>query len=92
MTIAPEPFRTACLEVLHEAIINARAMAGTGNFEKDQLKDLMSAVHNIPHSLNDWERCDQDKLRRSLLWYDGRWAWPNLTKLYDDSIAGTPPT
>lgn len=95
MAVAPEPFRTACVEVLHNAAIKARVMAWDEEFDKEQLRDLMDAVHNIPRWLNNWQRCDVNELRQSLAYYDQQWAskgWPNLTKIFDENVAGTQPT
>ena len=94
MSVAPEPFRTACLEVLHHAAIYARVIAWEEDFEKEQLRDLMDAVHNIPHWLNDWERRDIDELRMSLAYYDQRWAskgGPTLISVFDENIGGDRP-
>ena len=51
----------------------------------DQLAGLMDAVHNIPHLLADWDRCDQSLLRGMLDDYDKRWAG-DLLDVYDRKI------
>jgi hypothetical protein len=89
MSVAPEPYRTACLEVLHLAVVKARMIAFEDDFEREQLRDLMDAVHNIPRWLNDWQNCEQDELRWSLAHYDERWAFkgcPKLSTIYDEAI------
>ncbi len=45
----------------------------------------MDAVHNIPHLLADWDRCDQSVLRGMLDDYDKRWAG-DLLDVYDRKI------
>ena len=97
MPIAPEPFRSACLEVIYQAALEARALAW-GNLRlgkrlsrrrQEQVAALMDAIHNIPHLLNDWERCDQQWLRQSLLAYDEKWAATDgvrLSMVYDQTV------
>ena len=94
MAIAPEPFRTACLEVLRYATLEARALAW-GKKEPEQIAALMDAVHNIPHFLANWERCDQKLLRDFLLEYDDKWCQAGgirLAEVYDDNLSGAPPS
>jgi hypothetical protein len=38
--------------------------------QADELAELMDAVHNIPHLIGDWERCDESLLRGMLQDYD----------------------
>ena len=95
MAVAPEPFRTACVEVLHHAACTARGMAWDEKFSTERLRDLMDAVHNIPRLLNDWEHCDVGYLRQRLADYDKRWAskgWPHLTKIFDENVGRHRPT
>jgi hypothetical protein len=85
------------LEVLFYATIHARALAW-GNARllarlskarQQQIADLMDAVHNIPHLLNDWDRCDQKMLRDFLLQYDTKWGQTGglrLAEVYDRTI------
>jgi hypothetical protein len=61
MSVAPEPYHTACLEVLHHAAIKARMIAFEDDFEREQLRDLMDAVHNIPR----WLRLAELRPRRA---------------------------
>jgi hypothetical protein len=98
MPIAPEPFRSACLEVIYMATLEARALAW-GNLRliqrlskrrQEQVADLMDAIHNLPHLLNDWENCDQQWLRQSLRAYDDKWAASGgvrLAKVFDQKLA-----
>ncbi|MAF26849.1 MAG: hypothetical protein QF819_02585 [Gemmatimonadota bacterium] len=80
MSVAPEPQRSACLEVLSRAILEARATAHRGQEkglsagESARLADLMEAVHNIPALLNRWEECDEAWLTEGLRVYDSAWA------------------
>jgi hypothetical protein len=77
--IAPEPYLSACLEVLYEATIQARLIAyggqraGLTTAQSDCVADLMDAVHNIPHLLQRWEKCDERLLRSFLEEFDGKW-------------------
>ena len=57
---------------------------------QEQIAALMDAIHNLPHLLNDWERCDQKMLRQSLLAYDEDWAdagGVRLSAVYDKALA-----
>ncbi|HZN68503.1 MAG TPA: hypothetical protein VFB66_24685 [Tepidisphaeraceae bacterium] len=75
-------------------MIEARAMGWGGNVDAARLADLMDAVHNIPHLLNDWEHCDQDLLRGMLRAYQKKWAAKGgyrLARIYDDIVAGRRP-
>ena len=99
MSLAPEPYRSACLAVMRRAIVDARFIAwGTSPLPKgrqEQVADLMDAVHNIPYLLNNWERCDQRLLRLFLESYDEKWVREGdgvrLANLYDEYVAGTRP-
>lgn len=79
MMLAPEPYLSACLEVLYMATIHARSIgyggqtAGLTAAQGDCLADLMDAVHNIPHLLQRWEECDERLLRSFLEVFDGKW-------------------
>lgn len=93
MAFAPEPFRTACLEVIYWATLEAPGLAW-GKKDPDRIAALMDAVHNIPHLLKNWERCDQKLLRDFLLDYDNKWCNDDgirLTSVYDENLLGTPP-
>jgi len=85
----------ACSEVLFSAAIEARWLAYQGARDA-QIADLMYAVHNIPHLMLDWDRCDVNLLRRILADYDTKWAGHGLclNKTYDAALsegdAGTP--
>lgn len=89
---APAPQLAACLEVLYRASLEARVMGWTGeraglSSEKSrQLALLMNAVHNIPGLAAEWERCDEQLLRRTLLDYDARYGG-HLLKTYDRAVA-----
>lgn len=103
MSLAPEPFGSACLEVIYVATLEARMLAW-GNLRllprlskrrQEQIADLMDVIHNLPHLLNDWERCDQQRLRRSLLAYDEKWAVAGgvqLAKVYEQTLIRSPAT
>lgn len=79
VALAPEPYLTACLEVLKHAAIHARLIAYGGHSgglaaeKSDCLADLMDAVHNLPHLLQHWEKCDERLLRLFLEEFDEKW-------------------
>lgn len=79
VALAPEPYLSACLEVLRHATIHARLIAYGGHEagltaqQSDCLADLMDAVHNIPDLLNRWEDCDEQLLRTFLQTFDDKW-------------------
>jgi hypothetical protein len=84
MSIAPEPYLSAYLEVMCETITFARSLAYENStsvlnrFKRSrsaQLADLMDAIHIIPELLNEWERCNEPSLRETYLAaYDKKWA------------------
>ncbi|MBL0215086.1 MAG: hypothetical protein IPQ07_14510 [Myxococcales bacterium] len=79
MMLAPEPYLSACLEVLRQATIRARFIAYGGHQEgltseqADCLADLMDAVHNIPELLTRWEDCNEALLQGMLEDFDRKW-------------------
>jgi hypothetical protein len=79
MALAPEPYLSACLEVLRKATIHARLIgyaghdAGLTSTQSDCLADLMDAVHNVPDLLKRWEECDERLLRSFLEAFDQKW-------------------
>lgn len=92
MSLAPESHLAAALEVLYRALVNARVLGYQGHesglppTKCDQLADLMDAIHNIPHLLTDWERCDESLLRGMLDDYDKRWN-ASLLATYEHVLA-----
>ena len=87
MATAPEPYLTACLEVLTEAILGARRIGWEGQYHgglsveaADELADLMDAVHNIPIYLNHWERCDESMIRKFLERWEDKWTGKGTTR------------
>jgi hypothetical protein len=52
----------------------------------DQLAALMDAIHNIPHLVGHWERCDESLLRGMLKDHDARWT-AGLLETYDRKVA-----
>ena len=93
--LAPEPYLSACLEVLYRAALTARVIGWSG--EKDglsaqqsaQIVDLMDAIHNIPHLLQRWEQCDEGLLRSFLGTFDTKWDGTNvgLLAVYEEALA-----
>lgn len=94
--LAPEPYLSACLEVLYRAATHARVIGWSG--EKDglssmqsaQIADLMDAIHNIPHLLQRWEQCDEGLLRSFLETFDTKWKGTSNARLlvaYDEVLA-----
>ena len=94
--ITVEQRRRALHRVLYEAITEARGLAGgrwpmpgTAVDElRQEIVDLMDAIHNIPLFLDTMEGWDDDLFRSySLQGYDGRWAAKrghSLTNVYDE--------
>src|SRR5687768_15414853 len=93
MTFAPEPFRSACLEVMYYAVLegrylawgNARLFNRLSSRRQEEIADRMDAIHNIPHLMRDWERCDQQWLRETLRSYYAKWpsaGWARLERIY----------
>lgn len=99
MSIAPEPYLSACLRVLYSATVEARALAWDGQqvpldeHQVQRLAELMDAVHNIPLLLSRWEDCDESLLRGMLSAYDTKWAHASRTRLlvvYQSIIDASP--
>lgn len=92
MSVAPAPQLAACLEVLYRSAIEARMLGYEGHehglsaAKSDQLAALMDAVHNIPHLIAAWERCDESLLRGMLGDYDSRWGG-GLLATYERVVA-----
>ena len=76
--LPPKSALDACLTVLSRACIDARLLGWSG--EKDgpsaadasELADLMDAIHNLPHLIQNWEHCDEQLLRAMLTDFDRR--------------------
>ena len=92
MALAPEPYLSACLEVLRQATIHARLIAYGGHQagltaqQSDCLADLMDAVHNIPDLLNRWEECDEHMLRYILDSFDHKWRDQTTARLHTSYV------
>jgi hypothetical protein len=76
--MAPEPYFSACLAVLHRAI----SFTCSNPDDHEQVTDVMNAVRDIPELIQAWERCDETVLRRSLQACDARWP-TGLLAAYD---------
>jgi hypothetical protein len=87
MAMAPEPFLSACLEVLYAAALEARLIgyAGSQNGlsveDSNRLADLADAVHNIPDLLRSWEDVDEGLLRAMLADFDRKWGEKSTLRL-----------
>ncbi|UXY16266.1 hypothetical protein N8I74_04395 [Chitiniphilus purpureus] len=86
--IAPEPYLTAYLAVVHRAIIASRSLAHRNQRifprrrEVAQIADLQDAIHVVVELLNDWARCDETALRADFLAaYDRKWAGSSACSL-----------
>lgn len=74
MSIAPEPYHSALMGVMQEAMVHVRNDARNGQVTSDQVADLMDSIHNIPHLVEHWEDCDEHYLKNSFVAYDMRWG------------------
>jgi hypothetical protein len=74
VALAPEPYLSACLAAIREAVLGARFYSWRRSAPPEQIADLMDAIHNIPSHLKNWENCDIEWLRGSLRAYDEKWA------------------
>jgi hypothetical protein len=93
--LAPEPYLSACLEVLYRASIHARLIgwagekAGLTPEQSAEVADLMDAVHNIPHLIQRWEECDEKLLRSFLETFDTKWKGESnagLLTAYEETL------
>jgi hypothetical protein len=88
MALAPAPQLSACLRAAYMAMLHTRVLGWGGEDkgltadEADQIATLMDAVHNIPHLIENWERCDESLLRETLGDADKR-CGTNLLAEYD---------
>lgn len=81
--IAPEPYLSAYLHVVQRAVLTSRLLAreNQGFFNRlfsgrrqEQIADLQDAIHVVLELLPNWERCDEDALRKTYLEaFDTKW-------------------
>jgi hypothetical protein len=87
MSLAPEPYLSACLRVLYVAALEARligyagAKSGLSADESQRLADLADATHNIPDLLRRWEEVNESLLRGMLADFDRRWGAKSTCRL-----------
>lgn len=89
--IAPEPYLSACMRVVYQALLHARLMGWSGTVDPEHLADLMDAVHNIPDLVQHWERCDIGLMRACLTDYERTWlarGGVTLCEIFDQALAG----
>jgi hypothetical protein len=93
--LAPEPYLSACLEVIYRATINARIIGWAGMKgglrpeQLAQIADLMDAIHSLPHLLDRWDEHDEELLRSFLEAFDQKWKGTNsagLLAIYEDAL------
>jgi len=90
MTVAPEPYHTACLEVMKRAILSCRMWGWSDDVDAAHLADLMDAIHNIPYLVQNWEFCDIEFLRSFFEEYEKKWldkGGLTLCQIFDDHMA-----
>jgi len=89
--MAPTPERElrACMQVMYQAAIDARASGWQDNVNPEWLADLMDAIHNIPFLIQNWESCDQELLKSSFLDFERKWKsdGPCLRTIYEQALA-----
>ncbi len=89
--VAPEPYLSACMEVLYRTAITCRMWGWSNNAPSEHLADLMDAIHNIPHLVQNWEGCDVKLLREGFLQpYQEKWRSSGglpLCQIFDDVVA-----
>jgi hypothetical protein len=89
MPTAPEPYLSAGLATIREAVLMARACCWRDRPSVELVADLMDAVHNLPDVLVRWETCDLEWLRRDLAAYDRKWGrdggW-SLLRVFDQAV------
>lgn len=92
MAVAPEPYLSACLATIREAVLAARFYSWRESAPHEQIADLMDAIHNIPSLLTKWEECNIESLRDSLRAYDEEWSagqsW--LLAIFDKAVESGP--
>jgi hypothetical protein len=90
VSLAPQPYLSACLRVLYRATIEARMMGyageqrGLSEIEGKRLADLMDAVHNLPDLIQRWDTCNEDLLRGMLRDFDARWYGVSGVRLLEE--------
>ena len=93
--IAPEPYFTAYLYVMRQAILDLRMWHRYEmTVPPQQVEDLMDAIHNISDLLYCYDRWHvHENVREDLARYDGKWANPegetgrSLCQLLERAIA-----
>jgi hypothetical protein len=89
LTVAPEPYLSACMTVVYRALLHARLMGFSGTVDAAHIADLMDAVHNIPDLVQKWDRCDIELIRTYLKTYEEKWAARGglaLCEIFDQKV------
>lgn len=81
--IAPEPYLSAYLHVVHRAVITSRFLARENRGflnrlfsgrRQEQIADLQDAIHVVLELLPHWKQCDEAALRETYLEaFDIKW-------------------
>lgn len=61
------------LRFIEDVIVRARFLSFS-NGQKEQIGDLLDAIHNIPECLSDWKEFDEKVLLSFLSTYDKKWV------------------
>ncbi|MCX9158604.1 hypothetical protein OPU71_21025 [Niveibacterium sp. 24ML] len=82
--IAPEPYLSAYLHLVHRAVLVSRQLARASMglprrlFAREsiaQVADLQDAIHVVTELLANWEGCHEEKLRSTYLAaFDKKWS------------------
>ncbi|HBN77133.1 MAG TPA: hypothetical protein DD473_15220 [Planctomycetaceae bacterium] len=87
-----EKHLNACLEVMRDAILQARVWGWSGDVPAEQLADLMDAMHNIPTYIQHWDDVGDEGVKNDLKRYDDKWPKSvdsviGLVELYDHVLS-----
>jgi hypothetical protein len=85
--MAPEPIMRAALDTLHWATVCCRNWTIREGVSREQINDLMEAIHEVPVMLLEWERHGVADVRLHLACFKHkRWKEPSLVTVFNDRL------
>ena len=62
MQLAPEPILNAVLYTVHLATVSCRNWTLFDGISREQINELMEAIHELPQMARNWDHHDLDEL------------------------------
>ena len=83
MKLAPEPILHAVLYTVHRATVSCRNWSLSDDISREQINELMEAVHELPQIVRNWDSSSLDEIMTHLRCFEpAKWRARIDTELH----------